>query len=169
MESTLRAYPFLGLDLVRRGATLASQRASEAGRDPNDPTLRDLQLGMRLAVFETEPLDWLRAAGRLDRELAQLRQQQRPRITTETATAARESIASTPLERGDMSSAPEEADAPPNPGATDLELRMRRADEQWATWRPSSGLRRALKELANRIVRDVDTLVVPPKMSAPTQ
>lgn len=162
MESTLRAYPFLGLDLVRRGALLASQRASEAGRDPNEPTLRDLQLGMRVAVFETEPLDWLRTAGRLDRELAHLRQQRRPTITTATATEAKQQIASTPVDRGAYAAGT--ADAVP---ATDLERRMRRADEQWETWRPSSGLLRVLKELVNRIVYDVDTMSA--KMSAPTQ
>lgn len=161
MESTLRAYPFLGLDLVRRGALLASQRASEAGRDPNEPTLRDLQLGMRVAVFETEPLDWLRTAGRLDRELAHLRQQRRSTITTATATEAKQQIASTPVDRGADAAAAAAADA------TDLERRMRRADEQWETWRPSSGLLRVLKELANRIVQDVDTMSA--KMSAPTQ
>ena len=158
MESTLRAYPFLGLDLVRRGALLASQRASEAGRDPNEPTLRDLRLGMRVAVFETEPLDWLSTAGRLDRELAHLRQQQRPTITEETAAEKKQNIARTPVDRGTE----EEKHA-----ATELGRRMHRADAVWDTWQPSSGLIKVLKELANRIVRDVDTMA--PKMSAPTQ
>lgn len=161
MESTLRAYPFLGLDLVRRGALLASQRASEAGRDPNEPTLRDLQLGMRVAVFETEPLDWLSTAGRLDRELAHLRQQQRPTITEETAAEKKQNIARTPVDRGTSQEEEEHA-------TTELGRRMRRADAVWDTWQPSSGLLKVLKELANRIVRDVDTMA-PPKMSAPTQ
>ena len=121
---------------MRRGALLASQRASEACRDPNEPTLRDLQLGMRVAVFETEPLDWLSTAGRLDRELAHLRQQQRPTITEETAAEKKQNIARTPVDRG--TSQEEHA-------ATELGRRMHRADAAWDTWQPSSGLLKVLK------------------------